>query len=139
MWEWLNQARIWRIWLGIIVLFIASMVQSCSELKHSLWGVTTTATVLSVEPSQYEKNNLYLNMRFVDENGKQQFVKRTVGPRVGPIAPNDEVEVIYVGSPEKARLVAERTWFWPIVFFIMVGTVLIWSFVSYRRLDAGKF
>lgn len=36
MWEWLNHARIVRIWIGIIVLFIASMVQSCSELKQSL-------------------------------------------------------------------------------------------------------
>jgi hypothetical protein len=129
---------VYRLWMGIIVLFLFSLFQSCSELKSSLWGVTATATVLSVQPSQYEPDDLYLSLRFIDQDGKQQFFKRTVGPRIGPVAPQEEVEIIYFsGAPDSARLVAERTFVWPEIFLAMIGVVVVWAFVTYRRMEAG--
>jgi hypothetical protein len=142
MGEWWQGYRTYKVWMGMIVLFLASFVQSCSEFKHSIWGKTAQAHIDRVEASAYEKKrDLYIAFNFTDEAGKNHFVKRTVSKyRAGPIEPGQSVEVIYFkGTPERARLVSERSFYWPAIFLGMLGFGLIWTFVTYKRMEAGKF
>ena len=131
MLEWLRGYRTYKIWMGIVVVFLVSMTQSCSELKHSLWGKTTTAHISSVEPSSYRSGGYFLNFSFTDAQGAAQRVKRTVRTALGPFKQGETVEVIYLeGNPEQARLVSERSFVWPAIFFGMIGFAVLWTFVT---------
>lgn len=94
---------------------------------------------MSVKPSQYEPDDLYIQLVFTEESGKLQSTKRTVHSRLGPVKPGDDVEIIYLsGTPDRARLVAEQNFLWPVIFFGMIGIALLWMLVTYRRMEAGK-
>lgn len=122
--------------LGLIILFFASMFQSCSELKHSLWGIETTGEVASVEPSLHSKNGLYVSFFMQDDAGQRQRIKRTVSKDLGPFTIGQQVDVIYLaGSADNARLVAERSWFWPLVFFVMLGAIVVWVVVVWLQTE----
>lgn len=139
MLEWLQGYRAYRVWMGTIVLFLVSMVQSCTELKHSVWGKTATAEVQSVEPSSYEKEDHFLTLSFDDHQGTFHRIKRTVRGKLGPFTQGQKVEVIYLpGAGDRARLLAERSFIWPAIFLGMIGFAVIWSLVTYRRMEAGK-
>lgn len=138
--EWFQNYRASRLWVGLIVVFLASMVQSCSELKHSIWGKTVTANVMQTAPSIYKKDAVSITLHFKDEQGADHLVKRTVNRKLGTFENGQQVQMIYLPAvPEKARLIAERSFVWPFIFFGMIGVVVIWSFVTYRRMEAGKF
>lgn len=140
MLETLRNIRTFRIWLGLIILFLISVVQSCTELKQSLWGLEATASITQVRPSQYEKDEVYLSMTTTDEDGKYQRINRTIRDRHGPFTVGDELKLVYFrGAIKRARLATERSFKWPIIMLIMVGAVVVWSLVTYRRLEAGKF
>lgn len=136
---WFRGDRATRVWIGVIVLFIVSFAQSCSELKSSIWGKSATAEIRSVAPTTYE-NRVALAFEFTDETGKSHWVKKSIRSSLGPFAPGQKVEVVYFSSiPERARLAAERSLIWPLVFFGMVGFAVVWSFVTYRQLQRGDF
>jgi hypothetical protein len=102
--------------------------------------VTTTAKVMSSQPSEYDERDRYIAFTFLDEAGTPHKAKRTLKRPESPPSPNDEVEIIYLrGSPEKARLVVERSWTWPIIALGMIVIAVVWSILTYRRMEAGKF
>ena len=118
-----------RLGLGfaIVILFFVSMFQSCSELKHSLWGIESTAEIAAVAPSVHDKRDVLLTYFVTAESGERVRVKRSVSASLGPFAPQQQVDVVYLSdSVDRARLVAERSWLWPSVFISMIGVTAAW-------------
>jgi hypothetical protein len=104
-----------------------------------MWGKVATAEVASFS-SALTKGRSILAFQFRDETGKTHFVKKAISTSLGPFAPGDTVDVIYfTGTPERARLVSERSWFWPAILLGVVAFALVWLFVTYKRMEAGKF
>lgn len=139
MFGWSQERRAIRVWVGTIALFMISFVQSCSELKSSIWGKVASADVTAMG-SALTKGRSVLAFQFRDETGKSHFVKKSIPTKLGPFEPGQKVEVIYFsGAPERARLVSERSFVWPAIFLGMLAFGLVWMFVTYKRMEAGKF
>lgn len=113
--------------VAIVILFFVSMFQSCSEVKHSLLGIETTAEIAAVEPSVHDESDRLLTYFVTDESGERVRVKRSVSASLGPFAPQQQIDVVYLsGKAERARLAAERNWVWPAIFLGMIGVGAAW-------------
>ena len=129
------------LWFGLVLaaLFLVSLVQSCSELKMTLWGETTTATVMQVEEPRKGEERIVVRYRFLDAEGEQHTVRKRIDPPDMPLAAGDEIEVIYVSKrPEEARPVSERSMVWPIILgvFILLGG--LWLIHAWRLASQGR-
>jgi hypothetical protein len=139
MLEWLRQYRAARFGVGILVLFLVACVQSCSELRHALWGANASAKIIRVEPSSYGPRDEFLTLTFDDADGKNHVIKRTVGSKLGPFKASQTVAMIYIpGEPEKARLSSERSMFWPTVLLVMTAASVLWLLYAIREVKAGR-
>jgi len=129
------------LWFGFVlaVLFLVSLVQSCSELKMTLWVDTATATIMQVEPPREGEETIVIRYRFTDARGEAHTVRKRVELPDSPLQAGQEIEVIYFPKrPEEAKPVSERSMVWPIILgvFVLIGG--LWLLHAWRLASQGR-
>jgi hypothetical protein len=133
--------RMFGLGVGLIILFIVSWVQSCSELKYTLSGETTMANVSrcyeTTSASRRGGKVMRVVYHFDDADGKRHKGEDSV-PLKKWIEPADkQVEIIYrAGTPEINKLTANRSWVFPIIFLSMLGLIagwIVWISIQAKR------
>jgi hypothetical protein len=119
--EFLRQVRSVRFAFGICLLLLVALVQSCSEIRYSLFGEKATARVIAVQPSSVDKNrDVRVDYRFEDAQGKPVRGKFSVSQSKWDRLGGDTLEVVYLGKdPEgTTQPVMMRSWFWPVLLLV---------------------
>jgi len=115
--------RQWRLIIGVIILFIVSMVNSCTELRYSVSGKTAECAFTELQPSRTSRNvpRVVLTYTFTDEEGKSHKGSVEAGIEEGREILMSRPEVTYLpSSPETNTLTDERSALWPIIFGVMI-------------------
>ena len=120
-----------KLLLILLALFLFSMVKSCNEVRFLAVGKTATTEIAEVLEARSPKGR-HLGYHFV-----YAFHNENTDKRVGDVILSDDpttfrvgeaIEIEYIGKTAfVSRLKGDRSYFWPGVFFIMIG-VMVWHF-----------
>lgn len=133
MQEWLERRRALRGVATIVVLAIIAFTQSCSELKYRIWSVRAEAEVTDIMPSERE------GCRFVkfwvrDQDSHWVRFNRTLDMTRRSLLVGSKVEVEYLPrQTEKARLLDERSLFWPSVLLTLIVLAGSWIAMAWHQ------
>lgn len=132
--------RMARYGIAILILFCVALFQSCEEVRLSMWGVTSTATVGRVEPSTVDRKKFFVSLTFPDADGVPRVVRTTLAPpEDGAWQAGQQVEVIYLrGGHQWAKPVSERSMFWPLVLVGMILAALAYGWRAWRLAEQGR-
>lgn len=136
-----------RIILAIGILFLFSMVSSCSELGYALSGKSVDAQLMGIEEVRVRNRRssttkLQVKYRFEDPKGSMRSETDTVSTSFEPdIKTNEEgfrtVAVEYrPGRPLKSRLKGNDEMFWVYIFLgslAAAGGSIGWFLYTYYK------
>lgn len=134
-----SDIRMLRFLLFIGVLVCIAFFKSCSELKLSMWGRDATATIVRAEPSLYNPSNQHVFYNYVDEDGKTQYLERTIKGLKRALEPGEELPVVYrKGFEQDAVFAEERSMQWPMTLGALTLAGAIAFIIAYRKAQAGE-
>lgn len=126
-----------RVWIGIAIAFIASMIYSCNEVRYRAFGRTADADVLevwqTVGKSSGSTQGYEVKYRFREESGAIRTESDKIGAGWSVRPPGSTVPVRYLqGSPEMSRL-AERSNIVALIVFVGMCLVVVVKFIFFMR------
>lgn len=132
---WSKEAFQFRLILGLIVLFIASAVTSCQEIRYTIFGTKADATIVdAAEVRGRRSSSLRLTYSFTDGDAGTRVEKDTVALDFMPVAKDaegrDAVAIEFIsGSPGASRIPGEGRWILIGLFLVAMGAL---AFVTVR-------
>ena len=97
-----RERRMYGFGLGILLLFIVSGVQSCTEIKYSIWGETTLATIRG---AQEDEGRIVVEYFFEDQQGKGHRGKSRLSRSRWRDVEAATMDVVYMPDrPERSTL-----------------------------------
>ncbi len=138
-----------RLMLVVAVLFIISAVKSCEEIRYTIFGKETVATITDVKPVMGRRSGssgqVSLTYTFVDE-GTKRTEKDRVSSEFEPFqdaAGQSAVAIQYIpGSPDASRIPSAGRWiliglFLAALAALTVVTVRFWKeYQAHERRNA---
>jgi hypothetical protein len=110
-----------RLLLGGILLFLVSLIMSCSELKYRVWGQTADGTITGahMETDRHGQKHQVVEYIFMDgQTSRREYVN--VDPNQA-INLNAAVKVQYIpGKERQSRILGDNNMGWVTVFGISV-------------------
>ena len=129
-----------KVGMLLVGIFLISGFKSCTQIRYSLSGVTTNATIYKAyeEKSVRTGTKIVIRYHFTDEEGKHHKAgdRINVEDWIEPLG--KDVEIIYLPSdPETATLTYLRSWGWSVIFLVMLVAMGIWSVNFYIKAQKG--
>lgn len=113
-----------RILFFVAVLFLVACVKSCGELRYTISGKVTQATVLDVKEQVVDPDHgpkAVVRYTFTDAEEKAHEGKMVLGLAEAAVLLPGPFEIIYLpSSPETHKLTSERSATWPIILGLML-------------------
>jgi hypothetical protein len=132
-----------NLFLGILVLFLLSLVQSCTELRLSLGGKHDQATVTAVlvevrKNTQEETGKFIVRYNFTAKDGEElrDFGGEYTTNRAEAESrkAGDKVGVTYLESkPAINRIDGHRQWFWVVILAVLSAAGIGCGVWLYRK------
>ena len=121
----------------LVLAFVVSGFRSCTQIKYSLWGVPTTARVMSSKVLEMEENlgKADVSYQYVDDEGEKH--ERSYRTRKGDVIPERgaSMEILYLSTSSGASIAASERTMAPIALFIGIGlAVVLWAWLQVRAI-----
>ena len=136
-----SNTRSFRFGIVVIILFVMSMVKSCTELKYTVWGEVTTATVTRTATVQESRRTESFRViyHFDDAEGTTYEGFDRVEQDTWTMPEDRRIEIMYLpGNPDTNLILAQRSRFWVWVFLGMLAVFTIWCIKAYRDAEADR-
>jgi hypothetical protein len=120
----------------VVILFIASAVTSCQEIRYTVFSKTAVATIIDSKPIMQvgrrvrrEPTMQMLTYTFADTDGTPRTEKDDVlidyVPTLQDQTGRNAVAIEFIpGSPEASRIPAEGRWVLIALFLVMSGAMV---------------
>lgn len=143
---WSKEAFQIRLFLGVLILFIASAVTSCQEVRYSIFGKKAVATITDaneVMGSRRGGSSIMLTYAFADTDGTKRTEKDTVSTEFTPELVDQEgnaaIAIQFIpGTPEASRIPSPGRWILIALFCTALGALLFVSVRFYLNYQEGQ-
>ena len=132
-----------KIFLAIVVVFLLSLIQSCTELRLSLGGKRDKATVQDVlvevkKGTHVETGKFLVKYYFTAQDGEtlREFNGEYTTNRAEAESrqKGDKIDMIYLASkPQINRIVGHRQWIWVVLLVVMTGAGVGYGAWLYKK------